>query len=296
MELAVRRKGPEGNAPMSALKRFSSYKRETDKASRKAVVESDAVRRILDSWNDVRIKDVNDSSRNYEMIVRSIRGIEYTTEDIMRFSLALTDFQDEKGFSERAGFFLSALINEGKDAEYVINVEHLPGQIDNLGQENRKIVTVIGDLGDYTGDSMKGGILTVKGNVGDLAGFCMEEGELRIEGSADDSVGSSMEGGRITVAESCGDDTAESMRGGELVIEGDVYGSIGYMMEGGVITVNGDVVIELKPTVKKKESYSGTCGVWMRGGEIHFNGRCYIREANVINGKIYRNGKLVVNK
>jgi formylmethanofuran dehydrogenase subunit C len=286
----------QADASMTAAKRFGKYRDESQKDAREVSVGSDAVNRILGIWKEETVGSSAFLDINYRYVTEAISGVEYTSEDLTRFCLMLTDFQDETGFGDKAGLFLSALINEGKDAEYVINVEHLPGQIDHFGVENRKRVTVIGDLGDYAGDSMEEGTLTVKGNVGNRAGFIMKGGELRIEGSADDSLGDSMTGGRITVTESCGNELGDKMEGGEIIIEGDVYGVIGYEMKGGSITVNGDMIRERSEKRMGEERFIGTAGVKMEGGEIHFNGKYYVRETNVINGKIFHKGKLVVDK
>jgi formylmethanofuran dehydrogenase subunit C len=284
-----------GNTSMAARRRFGNYKDESQKATREAEVEDTALKRILSFWKQKDLMDGVCDERNYETLANAIRGIEYTSEDIHKFCIALTDLQDEKDFGMKAGYFLSALINEGQDTEYEINVEHLAGQIDFFGKNNRKIVTVTGDLGKYTGQSMQEGSLTVKGNVENDAGSFMDGGELRVEGSADGSLGDMMSGGRIIVKESCGTDVGEKMQGGEIIIEGDAYGNVGNEMEGGSITIMGNMI---KEKVRKMGVYTlfGTVGNEMQGGEIHLNGRYFLRKTCIKGGKIYHKGKLIVDK
>lgn len=106
----------------------------------------------------------------------------YSAKDIEEFSLALFEFQNETGFSKKAGLFLSALANNCRDDKVVIQTFHLGIAIDYLGYYNTKEIIVADDAGDFVGTAMKGGTLIVKGNAGKCVGLLMEGGEIHIHG------------------------------------------------------------------------------------------------------------------
>jgi formylmethanofuran dehydrogenase subunit C len=290
MECAVRRRGPEGDASMAARRRFGAYKEESQKGTRDVVVENEAIREMLDAWNQMKLyhPTMIDPHGDHQGILSAVRDIGYTSEDVKAFCVALTDFQKEDHFAFKTGLFLSALINGGNEEEYIINIEHLEERIERLGFANRKKVTVIGDLGKHTGAFMERGSLTIKGNVGDDAGIALTGGHIIIQGCADESVGNGMTGGQITVKESCRDCVGVRMTGGDITIEGNVYGDVGLMMKGGSITVNGDVI---KEDLKAR----GIVGYGMEGGEIFLNGSYHLR-ASIIGGRIFHKGRLIVDK
>ena len=86
-----------------------------------------------------------------------------------------------------------------------------------------KSIRVLGDAGDWTGDSMSGGEIHVKGNAGNGTGDSMSGGEIYVEGDV-------------------GNQTGESMSGGEIYAGGDVGNWTGRFMSGGILRIDGDIV------------------------------------------------------
>ena len=117
---------------------------------------------------------------------------------------------------------------------------------------------------------------------------CRNRKNLIVRGNAQD-IGTKMEGGSITLYGNVYV-VGSGLRGGKIIVNGNVarYDSpIGYKMTGGIIIVNGDT--------KKEVDY-------MRGGEVHLNGKWKGDREKVLvglhndAGKIYHNGELVFDK
>jgi len=87
----------------------------------------------------------------------------YSAAEVERFSLAIELFRAESDFRDKAGHFLSALINTGKDADYVVHTAHMDAPINFLGTYNTKKILVKGNAGDHLGDHMQCGEIIVDG-------------------------------------------------------------------------------------------------------------------------------------
>jgi len=190
------------------------------------------------------------------------KNLMYSSKDVEKSSIILAEFQDEEWFFVKAGLFLSALINNGKEENYTVHTRHLQCSFRNLGYRNRKNIVVEGDA-----------------NVG--AGECMEDGSIIVKGSSDGDVGRNMKGGNITIEGDAKDHVGNLLKGGVIVVKGDAGSWIGYRMEGGVTTIIGNAGYFV--------------GQEMKGGEIHLYGK-YKSIENVIHGKIFHKGKLIVDK
>lgn len=90
-------------------------------------------------------------------------------------------------------------------------------------------LTVVGQSGDYAGESMTGGAMTVHGDAGDYLGAGMKGGSITCTGNAGAFAGSGragelrgMTGGAIVIRGSAGDRTGDRMRRGLLLVEGRV--------------------------------------------------------------------------
>jgi hypothetical protein len=248
---------------MSARKRFKGYQPEAEKASRKMDIrESEGLEQIRKAWRAFSLYPNVNERVNYEAIVEIVKKLQYTKRDIERFNFALGELQHEDGFSKKAGFFLSALMNKAETREFIIVTQFLATPIDCLGMDNEKNIIVNGDLKGIVGSDMICGSITVHGNVEDIIGGGMKSGSIIVHGSADRSIGWEMEGGSITII-------------------GDVGDTVGYAMKGGTVTVHGNAGTEI--------------GEHMEGGDIHINGDIG-SIGNVKGGKIYHIGKLVVDK
>jgi glutamate synthase domain-containing protein 3 len=170
----------------------------------------------------------------YLQIRDRIKDLACPAKDVEMFSVALAELEGEKDFYSKAGPFLSALINNSKDREFVIHTTHLAFPIQYIGYHNTKIITLEGDAGDDVGCMMKDGILVVRGDAGCSVGQGMVGGAITIMGKAMDNVGSEICGGRITVEGNAGENVGCYMKGGEIRINGE-YASLSKEHEGGKI-------------------------------------------------------------
>jgi len=182
--------------------KFGKYKPEEEKEVRKVEVKEDKVlTQLKAAWRKLEAHKAIDFV--YKDALKLVEGIGYSAEDVGRFSLALAEFDDKNPYwgylSHKAGVFLSALINNGKDSRYVIHTGHLNLRINDLGFRNTKDITVNGDLGSNVGYGMRGGSITVNGNAGINVGLGMEAGTIIVNGNTGPEVGRKMEGGEIRI-------------------------------------------------------------------------------------------------
>lgn len=249
---------------VTASKRFGRYKPEQEKTVRKADVKEDGtLRQLKEIWGKcefliVSKYDVN-TDDTYGAMANLLEGLDYTAKDVEKFSLALTEFQNEKYFSNKAGIFLSALINRGKDDDYVIHTRHLEKPIHWVGYRNRKNIAVKGDVGWYVGERMVSGIIAVKGDAGREVGKRMEGGTIWIKGNADMQIGFEMENGMIVVEGDVGVLTGDDMRGGKIIVSGNAE-HVGVYIDGGEIHIDGNF--------RYSHEIKG-CKVFHRGTLIH---------------------------
>ena len=157
-----------------------------------------------------------------------VKGLSYSAKDVESFTIALGEPQNIGFFGSRAGIFLTALINNGKDTDYVIHTRHLT-PIHHFGDGNTKNIIVEGDLGSYVGTQMKCGSITIKGNVGTEVGRYMTDGAIIVEGNAGTMVG-------------------RMMRGGVIIVKGNADDRIGWGARGdAVIRIEGEAGLILRP-------------------------------------------------
>jgi len=264
-------------ARMAASKRFGMYKKEEKKKIRKADVKEDEALELLKrAWKECDLR----SQQSAEKAEKVLKGLVFPAADVERFAIALSEFQEEEGFHDKAGYFLSHLINNGEGSDYVIFLRHLNEKIIGIGSRNTKNVIVDGDILYGVGEKMKGG-------------------ENRIKGSSGDNVGSDMEGGRLIIEKDvewgC-DGVAGKMQGGEIIVKGNVKGAVGNGMSGGRIILHG--IVDLNDGAGHGSLDSDTIGSDMSGGEIHIMGDILgeVDWNGIIHGKIYHKGKLIVDK
>ncbi len=181
--------------------RFRRYTQETHRPVRQVdVKEGRTLAKLTEAWK--RFKYWNNQEQvlyeNYHSVLWLIRKIEYNGKDLEKFCIALAEFQDEKNFAEKAGIFLSALIGNAKETNFVLDLNQLSGEILYFGLYlYDKNVTVNGNAGRHVGQWMNGGTLTVNGNVGNFLGECMRGGKIVVNGNTGNTIGQIMSGGEI---------------------------------------------------------------------------------------------------
>jgi len=172
-----------------------------------------------------------------DTMLGALKGLAYTSKDVEEFSLSMACFQGTRDFSERAGVFLSALINGSIDRSFIIHTRHLARAVDYFGFLNSKEIIVDGDIGHSCGQRMAGGSIVVKGSAGGWCGNMMSGGAITVHGSAGDFLGMRMESGMIRVLGGSGCYCGSSMKGGRLFLRGGALFGSGDEMRGGDIYI-----------------------------------------------------------
>ena len=138
----------------------------------------------------------------YESSLQLIRGIQYAPHDIEELCafMGLSKEADLK-LSGPMGLYISALINASKEHSFELNLNNYQGGLHFLGfrLEAGKHLSVIGDLGHFTGAGLLGGYLEVTGSTGSWCGAGMMDGRIEITGDALSKTGEQMNGGQIQV-------------------------------------------------------------------------------------------------
>lgn len=233
-------KRKDSDASVLALaKVFRGLKPETEKPVRPIeLVDDETLEKMKEAWKPVEI-DKSDWNASYENALAQVKKLKYTAKDVENFSIALAGFQNEGLFSYKAGYFLSALINNCKDNEFIIHTAHLE-LIRYFGYKNTKNIVVKGDLGGIVGLRMECGSITVEGNAGDWVGDEMNGGNITVKGNATDWAGDEMKGGVITVEGDVGYSLGEEIGGGTIIVKGNAGNGVGRLMTGGEIRLEGE--------------------------------------------------------
>jgi hypothetical protein len=227
---------------MAVSKRFGRFKDEDEKAVRAPqVIEDQTLKRLKEAWQSVKYVGYLIEA-NYREVLDAIKGVNYSSTDVEKFCVALAEFQDEDQFSSNAGIFLSALINNCTDNDFVINTRHFSEGIALLGYQNTKNILVSGDVGAALGLEMKCGTITVRGNAGESVGIDMIGRRITVEGHSGMRLGAGMLGGIIEVKGNAGQLVGTGMRGGEIRIEGECEG-LPHGIAGGKIYHKGKMIL-----------------------------------------------------
>jgi hypothetical protein len=199
--------------------RFSRYAPMEEKTVRDVqVTENEVVPQLKNLFRQTKYDENYDRYDRFyretfhKQIARLVKGIDYSAKDVELFSLVLEelkkDFKDICAVtcfglpwglesSTKVGLFLSALINQGKDRDYIIHTENLSFAIFHLGFKNTKNITVVGPVGDGLGCQMNSGTIVVTGHAADDVGEHMDGGTIRVKGNTGDYIGGDMRDGKI---------------------------------------------------------------------------------------------------
>lgn len=216
---------------------FSSmpYKKKEIPLERIVKVKQDILDRLIENY----LRLVEDEAKDlvwlvehsrlvktYERIIQTIENFQYDQDDIEDFCLEL-DNSDKTPYmiSGPAGIYISALINLAEEDHIVLNLKDYKRTFHFLGYRLPEGKTLIlqGDMGDFIGAGLAGGI-------------------VEVEGSTRNWLGAGMTKGRILVTGHTGQKTGEWMRGGEIHVDGPVH-SLGTVHYGGKIFRQGNRII-----------------------------------------------------
>jgi len=281
---------------VNARRKFGGYKGEEPKIVRQAKVEENqALRQMAEAFQKFN-HDRYKNDAGYEKALQLVKGMDYTSADVTKFSILLADFQNEENFKEKAGLFLSALINHGTEQDYLVHVRLLD-EIQYLGYKNTKNIVIEGNCGQI-GNEMISGRITVIGNSGGRLGLRMKGGKIIVKGNSGSGIGEGMEGGTIIVEKDAEYNIGPSMKGGEIIIKGDAESGIGTRIWSGIPQVHfrcdnwGNLT-----TVHFEKVVDVVEGNGMKGGTIRIEGNIGSHiGCGMTGGKIYHKGRLLFDE
>jgi hypothetical protein len=181
----------------------------------------------------------------YERISKIPRR--YNSEEIEKFTLLLGKYQDSVNFDEIPGLFLSALINQSDDENFVLHTGYLTSYLHYIGWLNKKNITIKGNAGTCLGRSMKNGKIIVEGDSRNNTGVLMSGGLIEIRGEANDYVGSQMSGGKIIVRGNAGSNVGWAKTGGVIHLYGGYETISSYIYRGDIYHKGKQIIKAGKP-------------------------------------------------
>jgi hypothetical protein len=195
--MALLRMGP-GIAACGASSRFRRYNVEAEEGIRsRPEVRANRICQELARRFASFPHSIGEYVRNYEKALKELSGLRYSPKDVAAFSILLSSMLSETGDADKAGWFLSALVNNGSNSRYVVFAPPTDHPIGYLGFRNSKELQVKGSVGYGCGQEMEGGRLTVEGDAGDSVGRAMSGGRIVIMGKAGRHIGELMDAGEI---------------------------------------------------------------------------------------------------
>ncbi len=252
---------------LHAARRFGRFRKEEERAVQKVEVsENQTLKRLIEAYEKFNCAYPDQTlevlEEPYLQASELLKGVAYTPQDVKKFCIALSAYDERPEFPKKAGLFLSALVNCGSDIAYIIPTRQFSAPIHDFGYKNVKNVIIEGSVGECLGHGMTGGSIVVEGDAGDHAAHRMKSGRIIVEGDAGFGAG--------------------HIEGGELVVKGNAGHALGSMMEGGTVRLMGGP--------------GKNIGGYMRAGEIHLDGEMGEIADDVYGGRIYHKGVLIAGK
>jgi len=305
MDTLVRVGRENNSARLAASGRFGIFKPESEQppVRKLEVVQNETLNKLLGVWKDPSWQSAPHTNNEWEAdswclnrLRRLFGKVSYSVEDVANFSFALAQFQTDPWFYHSSNIFLSALINNGRDQEYVIFTTHMNAPYSG-GFRNTKDIIIKGNAGHALGKSMIGGSVIVEGDAGKNVGLFMDGGRIVVKGDSK-TVGDSTHGGHILIQGKTGM-VGRGMDGGAIEVIGDADEIA--VIGGGIVTIHGDVTHAVSGTSRKGSvtvmgDVHGSVGSIMSGGEIHIEGEIGEISEKIKHGKIFHNGVLIVDK
>lgn len=262
-----------GNARSLAILDKFERQEKLGKEKKQDVKTNEKVEKMKQAFSEyLRAKRFAEPEVEYRDALGMAKSLKHAAADVTIFSLGLAQFQQEDGFSNRAGFFLSALMNSCEGREFIVFTQDLSVPVNYLGYRNSKGITVQGSVGDYAGLRMRGGLwsairaslicdsdepnplrngdylwlgkkgrMAVNGDAGNHLGNAMMGGKITVNGDAGSYACREMRGGKVTVKGDAGFGIGRNMRGGRAYVKGNAGHDAGFGMEGGLLRVRGKI-------------------------------------------------------
>jgi len=205
---------PVRDLQMSVSKRFGRFKDEDEKAVREVKIKEDKTRaRLFSAWQrfhkitryaepETLFKDMHIV---YALAREMVRYRSHKPGHVADFCIQIVpeEYDQRDRFSTRIGLFISALIDKSRYGRFEVPAQRL-SYPDYLAYANRKNVLVHGDIG-IVGLDMHSGRVVVEGDVVDFIGKYMDGGVLIVAGNvtfhflSENSIGGYMTGGIIQI-------------------------------------------------------------------------------------------------
>jgi len=277
------------NATMSAQKRFAGFKPEAEKPVVEAKVAAPTkMKAIIDAWYVDKCDVEGESDYAYGCALEALEGIHATAEEIREFVEFLKKLPEndltisrEHVFTDRAGTFLSVLINTSPDQEFELDFNGLRPP-DDFAYENCKNVIVHGDVGDNAGNGNTGR-LEVFGDADGIFAYGQSDGETILHGYCNGDAGHNLRGGKLTLLGEA-EELGEGMMDGEIIAEKfraqqssllEFLGStnticVGRRMSGGIIRVKSVERMHIDPRASGGQIFREgvlvfDSGTWLEG-------------------------------
>jgi hypothetical protein len=193
----------------------------------------------------------------------------YSSKDIEKFSLTLSRYKDPKYFNPAVGIFLSYLINNSEDKEFVVHTNHLEDSIQGIGYSNSKEIIIKGNSGSNLGRDMKSGKIIVDGDTQEDIGHNMSGGSIEVNGNSNSQIGYFMSGGEIILRGNSGNYLGGFMEKGTIISFGDSKKGVGLCMKGGKIYLEGEYK---------------SITTMIQGGDIYHKGKLIIKDGKEVPG------------
>lgn len=246
----------QGQSASGANARFRTFKPEGENPAGEAIVAPPTkIKALIDAWYADKCDVEGESDYAYGCAQEALEGIHATAQEIREFVEFLKKLPDNDTsqscdhlFTDRAGTFLSVLINTSPDLEFELDFNGLRPP-DDFAYENCKDVVVHGNLGDNAGHA-SAGKLEVFGDADGMFGYAQADGEIILHGECYGDAGHHMCGGKMTLHGEA-EELGEEMSDGEIIAENfraeqpsllEFLGSpnticVGRGMSGGIIRV-----------------------------------------------------------
>ena len=200
------------------------------------IVRSPELERILKGFEQVLAS--SDKASIDKMLAR-LTPKQIPAAVITQASVALAAYSKHKEFPERAGYYLTALVNRSTDEEHTFYTHGHSQPPEIIGYELRKKLTVHGLTGDFTGVNNRGELI-LAGNTGICLG--MENvGKIILNGNAGNDIGHCNRG-YIKINGDTGDDFGISNHG-TICLNG-TYKSLARELGTGKIYQNGVLIVD----------------------------------------------------
>ena len=153
--------------------------------------------------------------KNYYLTIKDKLPAVSTADEIKEFNIMLNKYEDIFGFEQKAGLFISGLINNCNEKNITIITNHIEKPIDYLAAFTKyKNITIEGSVGFKFGMGMQCSTATVNGNAHWCLGYLIEKTSITINGNVGGYLGDYMHSGTINVYGNAGNCVGMKMESG----------------------------------------------------------------------------------